>query len=249
MVTIKSVLKVENLCVAIQDKPLLHGINLAIAPGSVHILMGPNGSGKSTLAYTLMGHPLYQVTQGSILLHEKNITDLAVDKRAQAGLFLSFQHPYEIPGVTVFDFLKEAHFALTKEAMPVKEFQEFVYAKMMLLHMDISFAHRHLNCGFSGGEKKKLELLQLLILNPKIALLDELDSGLDIDAIKMVAHGLRMAQKENPDLSLLIITHNPRLLSYIDVDHVHIMNKGMISQSGSIALVSALEQRGYDALG
>jgi Fe-S cluster assembly ATP-binding protein len=236
-----------NLCVSVDDKHILNGISLEIAPGSVHCIMGPNGSGKSTFAQAIMGHPDYQITSGALYLNGVDITQLAVDKRAQAGIFLAFQHPYEIPGVTVFNFLKEAHAALTKHMVSVKEFQELLYAKMALLNMDLSFAQRALNCGFSGGEKKRLELLQLLVLCPKVAILDEIDSGLDVDAMKIVAQGLQVARQENPGLSIIIITHYPRLLSYIVPDHMHIMRKGSIIRSGSAALALAIEQRGYDA--
>ena len=241
-----SVLKVSNLSVAIDGKPILNSLNLSLESSSIHVLMGPNGSGKSTLAHTLMGHPQYQITQGSIHLDESDITAISVDKRAQAGLFLAFQHPYEIPGVTVLSFLKEAHYACTKKILSMKEFQDLLYAQMALLEIDIAFAHRALNCGFSGGEKKRLEILQMLVLQPKVAILDEIDSGLDVDAIKIVAQGLQVARKANPSLSILIITHYPRLLSYIEPDIVHIMHKGMIIEQGSAAAL-AIEKRGYDA--
>lgn len=242
-----NMLTISNLSVSIDGKQILNSLNLSLEPGSIHVLMGSNGSGKSTLAHTLMGHQQYQIAQGSILLNAHDITELAVDKRAQAGLFLAFQHPYEIPGVTVFNFLKEAHYALSKKIMAPKEFQELIYAKMQLLDMDIGFAHRELNYGFSGGEKKKLELLQLLVLNPRVAILDEIDSGLDIDAIKIVGKGIQYARQENPELSFLIITHNPRLLDHINADRVHVMSKGTIVETGSAMLAAAIEQRGYDA--
>lgn len=241
------VLKVSNLSVSIDGKPILNSLNFSYAPGSIHVLMGPNWSGKSTLAYTLMGHPQYQITHGSIYLNDADITQLAIDKRAQAGLFLAFQHPYEIPGVTVLSFLKEAHHACTKKILSMKEFQELLYAKMAVLEIDIAFAHRALNCGFSGGEKKRLEILQMLILQPKIVILDEIDSGLDVDAVKIVAQGLQIARKENPDLCIIIITHYPRLLSYIEPDFVHVMHKGKIIEQGSAELAFAIEKRGYDA--
>jgi len=240
-------LKVSNLSVSVDGKPILNSLNFSFEPGSVHVLMGPNGSGKSTLAHTLMGHPQYQITQGAIHLNNNDLTQLAVDKRAQAGLFLAFQHPYEIPGVTVLSFLKEAHHACTKTVLPMKEFQDLLYAKMALLEIDIAFVHRALNCGFSGGEKKRLEILQMLILQPKVAILDEIDSGLDVDAVKIVAHGLQIARRENPYLSIIIITHYPRLLSYIEPDFVHVMHKGTIIDQGSAALAFAIEKRGYDA--
>ncbi len=238
---------VSNLSVTIDDKPILQGINFSLNPGTICALMGPNGSGKSSLAYTMMGHPAYTVTSGTIKFNGQDITQLSPDKRAQAGLFLAFQQPYEIPGVTVFNFLKEAYFASTKKIVSIKEFQDLLYAKMVLLDIDISFAHRSLNCGFSGGEKKRLELLQLLVLNPKVAILDEIDSGLDVDAIKIVAHGLACARSENPDLSLIIITHYPRLLTYIKPDVVHVLYKGTMSHSGDASLAFEIEKQGYHA--
>jgi Fe-S cluster assembly ATP-binding protein len=238
---------IRNLSVSIDAKPILHEVDLSLAPGSIHVIMGPNGSGKSTLAYALMGHPAYQVTQGSIIFNNQDLTSLPIDKRAQAGLFLAFQHPLEIPGVTVFNFLKEAHHAVIKKLLNAKEFQELLYVKMALLQIDSSFAQRPLNCGFSGGEKKRFELLQLLVLNPKIAILDEIDSGLDVDALKIVAQGLQKARQENPDLCLIVITHYPRMLTHLNVDYVHIMHKGRIIQSGSASLAAMIESRGYDA--
>lgn len=241
-------LQISKLSVSIDDKPIINSLNLSVPSGSVHAIMGLNGSGKSTLAFTLMGHPSYVITQGSLALNGQIITDLSVEKRAQAGLFLAFQHPYEIPGVTVYNFLKEAHFAIHKKIVTTKEFQELLYAKMDLLHMDHGFAYRSLNHGFSGGEKKRLELLQLLVLSPKLAILDEIDSGLDVDAVKIVALGLQAARAQNPEMSIIIITHYPRLLAFIAPDVVHIMNKGTIIQSGPPALAFDIETRGYDAI-
>ena len=238
---------INNLSVSIDQKAILHDINLSMNPGSLHVLMGPNGSGKSTLAYTLMGHPSYTITSGTITLDAQDITHLSVDKKAQAGLFLAFQHPYEIPGISVFTFLKEAHHAITKKVLPAKEFQELLYGHMDILHIDHSFAYRQLNYGFSGGEKKKLELLQMLLLGPKLAILDEIDSGLDVDATALVAQAIVRARQSNPALSLLIITHYPRLLNYLTPDWVHIMDKGKIIQSGPPSLAHHVEQKGYDA--
>lgn len=240
-------LTISQLSVTINNEPILNAINYVVKPGMIYALMGPNGSGKSSLAYTLMGHSAYTVTAGTINFNDVDITQLSADKRAQAGIFLAFQQPYEIPGVTVFNFLKEAYFACTKKMLTTKEFQDLLYSKMALLNIDISFAHRSLNCGFSGGEKKRLELLQLLILNPKIAILDEIDSGLDVDAIKIVAQGLELARSENPDLSLIIITHYPRLLAYLKPDMVHILYKGSIVHCADAALALEIEQRGYHA--
>ena len=243
----KNILQISNLQVIVDQKIIIENLNLTIEPGLVHVLMGPNGSGKSTLAYALMGHPLYSIARGSICFKESDITTLAVDKRAQLGIFLAFQKPYEIPGVTVFNFLREAYLAITKKIVSAKEFQELLYTHMELLSIDVGFAHRPLNHGFSGGQKKQLELLQLLLLKPSFAILDEIDSGLDVDAIALVGKGLEVARKENPDLSLLIITHYPRLLKYIHPDFVHIMNNGRIQETGSASLVQHIEQCGYDA--
>jgi len=239
---------IKDLSVSVTQTTIVHSVNLAIKAGSVHALMGPNGSGKSTLAYTLMGYPTYEITQGTLLLEEVAFNDLSIDKRAKAGIFLAFQQPLEIPGVTVFNFLKEAYHALGNPPMKVSEFQELLYEKMRLLQMDLAFAHRPVNAGFSGGEKKRLELLQLLVLKPKIAILDEIDSGLDVDALKIVAQGLQKAREDNPALALLMITHYPRLFNYIRPDFVHVMSKGHLIKSGAADLAFAIEERGYDAV-
>lgn len=239
-------LKITNLFVSIAEKQVLKDINLHIEPSSVHAIMGPNGSGKSTLAYTLMGHPLYAIISGSIQFKGADISSLSIDKRAQMGIFLAFQNPLEIPGVTVFNFFKEAHAAITKKIIPVKEFQQFLFEQMDILNIDQAFAYRHLNAGFSGGEKKRLELLQLLMLKPQLAILDELDSGLDVDAIKIVAAGLQAARKENPRMSIIMITHYPRLLNYIIPDAVHVIQTGTIMQTGSAHLAQHIEQKGYE---
>lgn len=244
----KLILQICNLQVNVEQKTILNAINLTVSPGSIHVIMGTNGSGKSTLAYALMGHPAYTITQGTIEINGQNITSLEADKRAQTGIFLSFQHPYEIPGVTVYNFIKEAYYARFKQSLNAKEFQTLLNQKMEILGLDPTFVYRPLNYGFSGGEKKKLELLQLLMLSPKVAILDEIDSGLDVDAIKMVAQGLHHAREQNPELALIIITHYPRLLSYIKPDMVHIIKSGIIQRSGSYELAQQVEQRGYDAI-
>lgn len=239
-------LTIKNLFVSIDQKGILKSINLEMMPGSVHALMGPNGSGKSTLAYALMGHPAYTITAGSIECNGADITHLPIDKRAQAGIFLAFQSPLEIPGVTVFNFLREANAAITKKIISTKEFQQILFEQMDILNIDHAFAYRNLNAGFSGGEKKRLELLQLLVLKPQIAILDELDSGLDVDAIKIVAAGLQAARAANPSMAIIMITHYPRLLNSIHPDFVHIMNHGTIVQTGAAELAHLIEQRGYD---
>lgn len=240
-------ISISNLCNTIHDTAILKGINLEIAPGSVHALMGPNGSGKSTLAYILMGHPAYEVTDGAISFNGTDITQLSPDKRAQLGIFLAFQQPLEIPGVTVTLFLKEAYQAVTGEHISPKDFQVILSARMEQLGIDPAFAYRNLNEGFSGGEKKRLEILQLLVLKPSFVVLDEIDSGLDVDALKIIAQGIKQAQRENPQLSILIITHYQRILDHIIPDFVHIMHDGVIVQSGDASLAHTVEQKGYDA--
>lgn len=242
-------LKITNLSVLVGQKPILNHINLEIEPGSVHVLMGPNGSGKSTLAAALMGHPDYEISQGSIILNGQEITHFALDKRAQAGIFLAFQNPLEIPGLTIFNFIKEAHYATTKKLLSISEFQGFLFEKMDILGMDHAIAYRNVNAGFSGGEKKRLEILQLLMLCPQVAILDEIDSGLDVDAIKIVAQGIQAARRLNPCMSILMITHYPRLLEHIKPDWVHVLGEGTIKHQGPLSLAYEIEQRGYDARG
>ncbi len=240
-------LHLDNLRVEIDDKTILHNIDLNIEKGRTHVIMGPNGSGKSTLAHTLAGNPMYHITDGTILLNKQNITDVSPDKRAQVGFFLAFQNPPAIPGVNVFTFLKEAYQALTAELSSINDFQQLIHMLMEQLHIDSSFIHRSLNDGFSGGERKKFEMLQLLLLQPKIAILDEIDSGLDIDALKIVARGIEYARNDNPDLSVLLITHYQRILDHIYPDKVHILSNGTIIKSGTAQLAQQLEQKGYDA--
>ncbi len=240
-------LSISNLQVSIDDKPILKGLNLQVQPGTIHAIMGPNGSGKSTLAYTLMGHPNYSVTDGQICLHGQALSDLSPDKRAKLGLFLAFQHPLEVPGVTVATFMKESLQAVTGTSWTVKEFNTLLEQSLQQLAMDMSFAQRSLNVGFSGGEKKRLEILQMLILKPQIVILDEIDSGLDIDALKVVAAGVRKARQENPSMSIIIITHYQRILDYILPDFVHIMRDGVIATSGTAQLAAQIEAKGYDS--
>jgi Fe-S cluster assembly ATP-binding protein len=240
-------LSINNLCVSVDQKLILKSVSLSVNEGEIHALMGPNGSGKSTLAYTLMGHPGYSISAGSMQLSGQDIIPLSIDKRAQAGIFLAFQNPLEIPGVTVFTFLKEAYNAVSKKGIPTKEFQQLLFEQMDIAQIDHAFAYRNLNAGFSGGEKKRLELLQLLILKPKLAILDEIDSGLDVDAIKVVAQGLQAARMANGSMSIIIITHYPRLLVHIQPDRVHVMNNGNLIARGAADLAQVIEQRGYDA--
>lgn len=242
-------LLIKNLSVALKSgQQIIENLFLEVAPGTVHAIMGSNGSGKSTLAYTLMGHPNYTIIDGSIMYKDQDIAQLSPDKRAKLGMFLAFQHPFEIPGVTVLSFLKSAHQAITGIQLGVKDFQLILLDAMELLHIDPLFAHRALNVGFSGGEKKRLEMLQLIILKPSLVILDEIDSGLDIDALKVVAHGLHHLKSQNSDVAIIMITHYPRMLNYLNPDFVHIMHQGTIIKSGDLSLVSEIEDKGYDAI-
>src|SRR5947209_529871 len=217
-------LVVQDLHVNVGGKEILKGVNLTIPTGEVHALMGPNGSGKSTLAYTLMGHPKYEVTQGQILFKGEDILDLEPDERARRGIFLAFQYPTSIPGVSMGNFLRLAVKSVQGKDMPVVQFRRLVQEKMKLLKMDDSFLGRYVNDGFSGGEKKRAEILQMALLQPQVAIMDETDSGLDIDALKTVAEGINALR--SPLLGVLIITHYQRILNYIRPDHVHLLYKG-----------------------
>jgi Fe-S cluster assembly ATP-binding protein len=240
-------LSINKLAVIVLDKPVLYGIDLNINEGDIHAIMGPNGSGKSTLAYALMGHPNYTVVSGSVLLNGTNLLALPIYERARAGLFLAFQHPCEIPGVSIASFLKEAYGAVTGIHISVADFQVLLHERCAQLKIDPLFMARSLNDGFSGGEKKRLELLQLLMLRPKLVILDEIDSGLDIDSLKIVADGLALARKENPAMSIILITHYQRILNYITPDYVHVLCDGRIVVSGDGAVAHVLESKGYDA--
>lgn len=249
-----STLQLNDLHVSVDGKAILNGVTLTVKPGEVHAVMGPNGSGKSTLAYAIAGHPRYQVTKGDILLDGKSILALKADKRANAGLFLAFQYPNEVAGVSLFNFLRSAYnakFAKNPDGTPNKEkmmktvaFREFVKTKMDLLHMDHSFLTRYLNEGFSGGEKKRCEMLQMAVLQPSVAILDETDSGLDIDSLKVVSHGINAMRA--PDRSFLLITHYQRILDYVKPDFVHVLVNGKIVQSGGFELAKQLEKTGYE---
>ena len=247
-----SELEIRNLHVKIEDREILKGVNLSVKQGEVHALMGPNGTGKSTLAYTLMGHPSYEVTEGEVWFKDKNILELAPDERAHLGLFLAFQYPVSIPGVTVANFLRTALNAQRKAAnkedrgISIPEFRRLLRERMQLLKMDSSFAGRYLNEGFSGGEKKRAEVLQMATLNPEIAIMDETDSGLDIDALRIVSEGVNVLR--GPELGVLVITHYQRILNYIKPDFVHIMLDGRIVETGGPELALHLEEQGYDWL-
>src|ERR671924_1383026 len=239
-------LRVENLRVAVGDQDIVRGLSLRIPRGEVHALMGPNGSGKSTLAKVLAGHPDYRVLGGKILMDDVNLLELEPDERARRGLFLAFQYPSEIPGVSIANFLRAALQARLPEGeeLEATDYYAKLYEKMELLGMDRSFTSRSVNEGFSGGEKKRTEILQLAMLEPKYAVLDETDSGLDIDALKTVAHGVNSLR--GPDIGILLITHYQRILNYIVPDHVHVMVQGRIVRSGGKDLALELEERGYD---
>jgi Fe-S cluster assembly ATP-binding protein len=239
-------LRVENLHVAIADQQIVRGLTLAVPPGEVHAIMGPNGSGKSTLAKVMAGHPDYQVTKGKITMDGEDLLAMEPDERARKGLFLAFQYPSEIPGVTIANFLRAALQARLPEGeeLEATDYYAKLYEKMELLGMDRAFTSRAVNEGFSGGEKKRTEILQLAMLAPKYAVLDETDSGLDIDALKVVARGVNMMR--GPQLGILLITHYQRLLNYIVPDHVHVIVAGRIVRSGGKELALELEERGYD---
>ena len=239
-------LEIKDLKVKIEDKEILKGISLNVDKNEVVALMGPNGSGKSTLAYALMGHPRYEITNGKIVLNGEDVTDASPDERAKKGLFLSFQYPQEISGVSVSNFLRTALNAKRETPISVLDFHKLLQEKMALLKMDKSFAMRYLNEGFSGGEKKRAEILQMAVLQPKIAILDETDSGLDIDALKTVAEGVNSLK--GPETGILIITHYQRILNYITPDKVHIVMKGNIIKSGGKELALKVEEKGYDWL-
>ncbi|RMF85301.1 MAG: Fe-S cluster assembly ATPase SufC [Nitrospinota bacterium] len=246
-------LVIKDLRGSIEGKEILKGVNLTIKKGEVHALMGPNGSGKSTLAYLLMGHPKYQVDSGEVLYKGENILDMEPDERARNGLFLAFQYPSEIPGVSVSNFLRTALKAKSeasgngKKGLSIPEFRRKLKEKMTLLQLDDSFASRYLNEGFSGGEKKRMEILQMAMLEPEMAILDETDSGLDIDALRTVAEGVNYC-KEAYGMGILLITHYQRILHYIKPDHVHVMFDGRIIASGSSELAEELEAKGYEWL-
>jgi Fe-S cluster assembly ATP-binding protein len=246
-------LEIKNLHVTIDDQPILKGIDLLVKQGEVHALMGPNGSGKSTLAYTLAGHPFYEPTAGQVIFDGLDLLDMEPDERSRAGLFLAFQYPVAVPGVTVANFLRQALNARRRaedaedKGIPIPAFRRLLKEKMDALSIDHKFAGRYLNEGFSGGEKKRAEILQMATLEPKIAIMDETDSGLDIDALRIVADGAQALQKEN-GMGVLVITHYQRILNYIQPDFVHVMLHGRIVESGGPELALQLEENGYDWL-
>jgi len=237
-------LEIRNLHVRIEEREILHGVDLTVEKGQTHALMGPNGSGKSTLANTIMGNPNYEVTDGQIVFNGEDITEADPDERARAGLFMAFQYPATIPGVSVANFLRLAVNARRDEPMKVKDFGKFMRENVNMLRIDPSFVSRYLNEGFSGGEKKRAEILQMAMLKPEIAVLDETDSGLDIDALRIVADGVNALS--GPDLGSLIITHYTRILNYVRPQFVHIMLDGRVVREGGPELADELEEKGYD---
>jgi Fe-S cluster assembly ATP-binding protein len=248
-----ALLELKNLHVALEDgTPIVKGVDLAVDTNQIHAVMGPNGSGKSTLAYALMGHPAYEITEGEILLDGENVVEMGADERAQRGLFLAFQYPHAVPGVTVTSFLRSALNAIRKaraggedDPVPIPEFRKELLAAMEQLKIPRELAQRYVNDGFSGGEKKRVEILQMALLKPRIAVLDETDSGLDIDALKVVAAGVRSLV--GPEMGALVITHYQRILSHIEPDFVHVFVDGRIVEEGGPELAHKLEAEGYEA--
>ncbi len=243
-------LVISGLRARVEDTEILKGIDLVVEPGTVHALMGPNGSGKSTLAFSMAGHPNYTITGGGVTLDGTELLSLSPDKRARAGLFLSFQYPAAIPGVSVANFIRTARMAVNPDDLPPAKFRKLIYDKLDVLDMDAAFLSRYVNDGFSGGEKKRLEMLQLAILNPKYAVLDETDSGLDVDALQAVGRSIEAmrASDEGRETGFLIITHYPRILRHVPADVVHIMVDGRIVKTGGPDLAERIEREGYDGI-
>jgi Fe-S cluster assembly ATP-binding protein len=239
-------LEIRGLQAEVEGKEILRGIDLVVRQDETHALMGPNGSGKSTLANVIMGRPGYTATAGEVLFHGENVLKLTADQRAQRGLFLAMQYPVEVPGVSVVNFLRTAYQAMKGEQVSALAFRKHMKQKMALLGIEDAMVNRYVNQGFSGGEKKRNEILQLAVLEPEIAILDETDSGLDIDSLKLVAQGV--AQLVGPDLGVLLITHYQRILRYIEPDHVHVMINGRIVRSGGMELATELEEKGYEGI-
>ena len=237
-------LKIENLRAEIDGQEIVKGLDLEVGKGEVHAIMGPNGSGKSTLANVLMGHPRYEVTGGSITFQGEDVLEMEADERAKLGMFLAFQYPSEVPGVSVANFLRTAVNSVREEELSPMEMFRLIQDKMKVMQMDPKFAERYLNEGFSGGEKKRNEILQMLMLEPKLAIMDETDSGLDIDALQVVAKGVN--ELRGPEFSAVIITHYQRILRYLEPDHVHVMLDGRLVTSGGKELALDLEDKGYD---
>jgi Fe-S cluster assembly ATP-binding protein len=241
------ILQITDLEVAVEGKPILKGVNLSVPQGEVHALMGPNGSGKSTLAYALAGHPRYEIIGGKALFAGEDLAELEPDERAKLGLFLAMQYPVEVPGVSVMNFLRSSLNAVRGEEISPRDFVKLFDAKSKLLGFDRAFADRYLNEGFSGGEKKRNEILQMAILEPELAVLDETDSGLDIDALRVVATGVQEVRKDRPEMGVLLITHYQRILEHLTPDVVHILVDGRIVESGGPDLAERLEREGFES--
>ena len=239
-----SLLSIKDLHVRAEEKEILHGISLEIKPGETHVIMGPNGAGKSTLGNAIMGNPSYEVTEGEMFFEGKSLSDMAVSERAKSGIYMSFQNPLEVPGVTLGNFIKTALEQRTGKHVRIWDFRKKMLAAMNVLQMDPSYAERDLNVGFSGGEKKKAEILQLMLLDPSLAILDETDSGLDVDAVRTVSEGIRAFQK-NRDSALLIITHNAAILNSLHVDATHVLAEGKLIRSGGADLVNEINENGF----
>ena len=240
-------LEIQELSVSVDNTKILSGINMSINPGEVHVLMGQNGTGKSTLVSTIMGDSRYKIDSGKIIFKGEDITDYSADERAKLGVFMSFQNPHEVPGISLENFLRTSRGALTGKTPGVIKFQKELYAMMEELHMDKSYAQRYLNVGFSGGEKKKTEILQMLMTNPSLALLDETDSGLDVDAVRTVSEGINKFC--SPDNAVLIITHSSRILDALKIDKVHVLREKKIVTSGGSDIIKLINERGFQALG
>lgn len=243
----KELLRIRDLHVCVEDKEILHGVDLTVGRDETHVLMGPNGTGKSTLGYAVTGNPAYSITGGSVIFDGEDITGLPVNERAKNGIFLSFQNPLEVPGVTLGAFIRSALEQRTGSRLRLWDFKKKLKETMALLDMDESYAERDLNVGFSGGEKKKAEILQMLMLEPKLAILDETDSGLDVDAVRTVSDGVRLF-RERTHGSLLIITHSTRILEALHVDAAHVMEDGVIVRNGDAALVEEINKHGFGSL-
>ena len=241
----KNLLEIKDLHVNVEDKEILHGVNLEVGKDEVHVLMGPNGTGKSTLGYAITGHPKYATTSGQIFFDGEDITEMPVNERAKKGIFLSFQNPLEVPGVTLSAFIRNALAQNIGKRVRLWDFKKKLTESMKLLSMDESYAERDLNVGFSGGEKKKAEILQMLMLEPKLAILDETDSGLDVDAVRTVSKGIQL-YKEKCKGSLLIITHSTRILESLHVDVTHVMDEGKVVKNGDASLVDEINENGFE---
>ncbi|MGM9973083.1 MAG: Fe-S cluster assembly ATPase SufC [Clostridiaceae bacterium] len=241
-----NLLNIKNLHAAVEEKEILKGLDLEVNKGEIHVIMGPNGGGKSTLANVIMGHPKYEVTEGEMLFEGEDLIEMEPNERAKAGIFLSFQYPEEVEGITVENFLRSSKSAITGENVGFMGFKRLLKSKMELLKIDESYGSRYLNVGFSGGEKKKNEILQMAVLEPKLAILDETDSGLDVDAIRIVAEGVKVFK--NSENALIIITHSNKILEYIEPDFVHVIIEGKIAKTGNGSLAREINEKGYEEL-